>query len=284
LFVRSDVSVPVEQRIVEQAMRLPEAGAVTGWASLRWRGAAYFDGLDQRSGDELPVPLIVGAAGANLRPAAGSTVTKEQFPPGELDEVAGLRCSSVARATFDEVRRVHSEREGVVVVDMAVAAGLLTVAEMAAYVETRYAWEGVPRVRKSLAHAIDDSRSPQESRMRLVWVLDAGLPPPVCNQPLFNRRGQLLGYPDLFDSVAGVVGEYDGADHLRRDRRRGDIQREQLFRDHGLEYFTVVRGDLSDRDLVVRRMLRARARAKFLSAEECAWTLEPPAWWGDRAS
>ena len=273
----------VEQRIVEHAMRLPSAGAVTGWASLRWRGAAYFDGVDL-SGADLPVPLLLGGAGANLRPVAGSTVSKEQFPPSELELVDGLRCSSVARATFDEVRRVHSEREGVVVIEMAVAAGLLTVSDLAAYVETRYAWEGVPRVRKSLALAIDDSRSPQETRMRLVWLLDAGLPPPLCNQPVFDGRGQLLGYPDLLDPVAGVVGEYDGADHLRRDRRRRDIQREQRFRDHGLEYFSAVRGDLRDRDLVARRMLRARARARFLPPGERSWTLQPPAWWRDRAS
>ena len=34
----------VEQRIVEQAGRIPGYGAVTGWAALRWHGATYFDG------------------------------------------------------------------------------------------------------------------------------------------------------------------------------------------------------------------------------------------------
>ena len=115
--------------------------------------------------------------------------------------------------------------------------------------------------------------------MRLVWIIDAGLPPPVCNRPIFDLSGRLLGYPDLLDPLAGVVGEYDGADHLARDRRRSDAEREHLFRDHGLEYFELVRGDLQDTPRVVRRMHHTRARARFLPPDQRAWTLEPPPWW-----
>ena len=87
--------------------------------------------------------------------------------------------------------------------------------------------------------------------MKLVWVLDAGLDAPLVNQPVFDLAGNLLGYPDLLDPEAGVVGEYDGVDHKDRDRHRRDVSREQRYRDHGLEYFTVVGGDLQDVDLVV---------------------------------
>ena len=80
--------------------------------------------------------------------------------------------------------------------------------------------------------------------MRLRWVLDAGLPPPLCNRPLFDLDGNLIGIPDLFDPVAGLVGEYDGADHKDGERHRADVAREERFRDHGLEYFQIVRGDL----------------------------------------
>lgn len=110
--------------------------------------------------------------------------------------------------------------------------------------------------------------------MRLVWVLDAGLPTPLCNVPVYDRGGRLLGVPDILDPAAGVIGEYDGADHLTRDRRQRDIVREQRFRDHGLEYFTVVRGDLRNRDAVARRMRAARARARFASPDQAMWTLK----------
>ena len=151
--------------------------------------------------------------------------------------------------------------------------------EFAAYVGTRDSWTGVPLARKVLPLVNGHCRSPQEVRMHLVWRLDADLPPALSNRAVFGRDGSLLGFPDLFDPIAGVVGEYDGADHRDADRHRSDVAREAIFRDHALEYFTVVGPDLADLDLVVRRMRSTRARAKFLPAESCSWTLEPPPWW-----
>ena len=100
-------------------------------------------------------------------------------------------------------------------IDMTAAAGLISVKLFGEYVVERPAWTGVPFVRRALALAIDQSRSPQETRTRLVWILDAGLPPPLCNQPVFDLEGKLLGIPDLFDPVAGCVAEaFDILNHL----------------------------------------------------------------------
>ena len=67
--------------------------------------------------------------------------------------------------------------------------------------------------------------------MRLVWRLDAGCPWPLCNAPVFDLAGELLGVPDLIDPVHGVYGEYDGAAAPRREaagegpRPRGRVPR-----------------------------------------------------------
>jgi hypothetical protein len=100
----------------------------------------------------------------------------------------------------------------------------------------------------------------------------------LVNPPVFARDGRLLGCPDLFDPAAGLVGEYDGADHLLDDRRRRDSVREELFRDHDLEYFRVVKGELGSGH-VVQRMLKARKRARFQPEADRPWTLQPPPWW-----
>jgi hypothetical protein len=278
LYVPSEVDeAVVEQRIFEQGHRIRSYGAVTGWAALRWHGVRYCDG---RGGDEQgsrPIPLVVGRH--PLRPDPRITISNAQIANTERLRRRGIWCTTVQRALFDELRFMRSLREAVVLLDMAAAARVISVQLFALYVAVRPAWTGVPFVRRVLPLASDHSRSPQESRMRLVWVIDAALDPPLCNVPVFDRRGRLLGYPDLLDPVAGVVGEYDGADHRTRDRRQADITREQLFRDHGLEYFTVVEGDLPDRIAVAKRMHAARARARFLPAAERLWTLTPPPGW-----
>ena len=267
----------VEQRILEQSVRLPSTGGITAWAALRWRGAAFFDGTEQGGRQQLPIPLVIGGTG-NLRPHPAVALSWEQFAPPERDVVAGLGCATVERALFDEVRRRRLLRAGVAAIDMAAAARLITVAQFAAYVDRRPAWTGVGVARGAVDLATDDSRSPQETLMRLIWVIDAELPTPLSNQPLFSLRGELLGHPDLFDPVAGLVGEYDGIDHLEEDRRSRDRTREERFRDHGLEYVAVVRGEMRDTGLVARRIRAAYRRARFTPEDRRLWTLDQPAW------
>jgi hypothetical protein len=272
----------VEQRVLAQSVRLPPDGGITAWAALRWRGAAYFDGTDP-AGRLLPVPLLIPGKGS--RPADTRVrFSWEQVPPWEREVVDDLACATVARALYDQTRWSPSDRSAVVDVDMSVAAGLIGVDEFRAYVDSRPAWTGVSRARFAALHAVAGSRSPQESRLRLVWILDAGLPAPLCNQPLFSLGGRLLGVPDLFDPVAGLVGEYDGADHLQVDRRSRDRTREERFRDHGLEYVAIVTGELRHTSLVVRRLQRAYRRALFTPPGRRRWTTVCPSWYVERGA
>ena len=187
-----------------------------------------------------------------------------QLAPTEREGVRGIPCTTVQRALFDEVRFGSSAREAAVAVSMAAAAGLISVELFGEYVAHRNAWEGVPMARRALPLASNECRSPPECRLLHVFELDAGLPRPLINHPVFDRRGNLLGIPDLLDPEAGLVGEYDGAHHKSGPQHARDVAREDRFRDVGLEYFTVVGGDLTRRELVVRRILAARSRARFL--------------------
>ncbi|MGL5810687.1 MAG: hypothetical protein ACRCYQ_12145 [Nocardioides sp.] len=272
-------STSTEQRVLEQAVTLTGYGAVSGWASLRWRGARYFDGREY--GDTLPVP-IVRASGGNFAGRSAVSISREQLPPEEIEVVGGIKCTTPARALFDEMRRVGSMREAVVALDMTLAAKLITLEEFAAYVARRSAWAGVPRVRDALSFGCEHSRSPQETRMRLVWIVDAGFAMPLVNHPVFDLAGNLLGVPDLLDLSSGVVGEYDGIDHKDAERHRRDVAREERYREHGLEYFTIVGGDLRNRALCVSRMCAAQRRARQRPVPERRWTLETPLWWSSR--
>jgi hypothetical protein len=160
---------------------------------------------------------------------------------------------------------------------MMAAAGLTSIGPVSPYVEHHPAWTGVQQCRDALPLADELSRSPQETRLRLIWQLDARRPRPLVNPPVFDLEGTLLGYPDLLDVEAGVVGEYDGEDHRSALRHSSDVTREGLFRDHGLELFRVTGPDMRDPSLVVDRIHAAYRRAA--ARHDRSWTLDRPAWW-----
>jgi hypothetical protein len=280
-YVPADVDATLpEQRIVETAVLLPPGGAITGWAGARWWGAGYFDGLAPDGRTLLPVPLGLGVDG-DVRARPGIRLSRDRLPAEEVVTVRGVPCATVERALFDEMRQASDEREATVALDMVAAAELTSINRMRRFTSTKSGWNGRPQVVAALDLADENSWSPAESRLRLVWMIDAELPRPLTNQPVFDLRGRLIGIADLFDPVAGVVGEYDGAAHRRLRRHSLDVRREHEFRRAGLEFFKVVSLDMLDVDLVVDRMLSTRSRAKFLPPAQRRWTLTPPEDWYD---
>lgn len=253
----------VEQRIMEQAVRLGGVGAVAGWAALRMCGAAYFDGTWR--GRELPVPLI---SGRQLSPGGGAATSRRRITPDDVRLVQGVPCLRPELALLEELARLDEVRSRVVATDMALAARVTSLERV------REAVERLPARRRAelgpvLDQADEGSLSPAETRMRLVWTLDLGYPQPVSNASVFGPDGAFVGMPDLLDPEAGVVGEYDGSAHRERERHRRDIARLDAFRRVGLECFTVVAGD--SRATVMSRMREARDRA-LRSPAPHAWT------------
>lgn len=267
-----------EQRIAEQAARIEPGGVVTGWAACRLHGARYFDGLLPHGRTRRPV-LAVPGQGSRTRSDADLQVTREPLRREEVFIRAGIQVTEPRRALFDEMRQCRDWREAVVAFDMMAAAGLVSRRQMQVYVGARSRWRRSTVVTRALPYTSEHSRSPNESRMRLVWELDARLPRPLVNREIFDRSGRLVAVADLLDPVAGVVGEYDGAAHLRTRRRHRDLGREEALRRLGLEYFDAVRPDLDNRDGLAARMRSVRSRARFLGVRERPWTTDPPPGW-----
>jgi hypothetical protein len=277
VYVGADVDdSPPEQRIAEAAAVLPPCGAVTGWAGLCWGGATWFDGL-QRS-ERRPVPIAV--LHGEIRPRPGILVTSERLPPRDRTMVDNLPVTLHVRSVCFEMRYAPTEREAVVILDMAMMDDLVSVEEVAAYVATLNGWIGVGKCRLALVLADENSWSAMETRFRLVWVLDCELPHPLCNRPVFDLRGRHVGTPDLLDLEAGLVGEYEGDLHLQGRRRAKDLQKEAAYRRLGLEYVAMVAADQeSPETTIIPRVLEARSRARFEAESVRQWTVVPPAWW-----
>lgn len=268
-----DANLP-EQRIVEAAALLHKEGAVTGWAALWWLGGQWFTGTTAYG-----VPRPVCLSVQKVRPRPSVLITEERFDPRLVVVHDGLAVTDAPSSTTFEMRHAESEVEAAVCWEMAAYDDLIDREQALGSLDTLDGRAGVRRARGALPWVDENSWSPWETRMKWIWIFEARLPRPLCNQPVFDRLGRHLMTPDLLDPEAGLVGEYDGEMHAQASRRRSDRDRAALCRELGLELVVMMRGDTADPGGVVDRMRSARARAAFAAESARAWTVEPPPWW-----
>jgi hypothetical protein len=266
------------QRIVEAASRAPLTGAIGGWASAWAHGVDECDGRARDGRTPMDVPIVVPSR--EIRVLPGLHLWYDRLPPEEVVVIDGIAATTPARTCFDGMRRAGDIVEAVVFADRMLHAGLVTLPEVREFVDRHRGWRGVPLARRALDLADPMARNGWETRLRMVWVLDANLPRPLCNTPVFDLQGRLLGFPDLLDPDAGTVGEYDGKDHRELDRHSSDNVREELFEDHGLVVTRATSVDYRDRAGLAARMRRARARGLGRDRGRDQWTLQPPPDWG----
>jgi len=275
-YVPASVLTTLEQRILEASVHLPDVSGVTGWASLAWRGARWFDGVGVE-GMARAVPLV--SAHHDIRAQPGIAISAERLDPRDIEIIDDVPVTTAARSVWFESRYQPSLIGSVRAIDMAAFDDLVTIAELWDWSHEHPGWTGAPRFREALSLADENAWSPREVDPRVIWMVVADLPRLFCNQPIFDRRGNLIGTPDLLDLEAGLVIEYDGPTHLRVAQRARDVRREELFRRHGLEYMVVVAPDLGDEQGLAARMHRIRRRARFQAESERSWTIAPPPWW-----
>jgi hypothetical protein len=293
-FVPADTELSPEQRALEAAVRLPEGAAVTGWAACRLHGALYLDGTAPDGRAALPVPLALGAGG-NIRRQPGVLLLHDDLDPATIVHIAGVPCTDPERATYDAARLAPDLREAVVVLDMAFAGEITSLSRMAAHLATRS--RASRQVRAAMCLASERSLSPPETRVRLVYLLDARLPEPLVNHPVLDQEGHLIGTPDLLDPTSGHAVEYDGAEHRTRARHASDVDRESGLRAAGCELTRVVAPNLNRPDRLVQRLSEGSARARAVPPARRTWVLGDPgptldqriaereareAWWRDQ--
>ena len=252
-------------RVRAAALVLPEGGALTGWGAAWVHGATTLDGAGRPV--EVTVPTALRVRRPELR------VRHSALGPGDLAHRDGLPVTSPTRCAFDLARYGWSDEEAVVGLDVVLAAGLVSLAGLRAYVAAHPGWRGVPRARRACSLADPAAESPMETRLRMLW-LEAGLPAPRANVDVGDARGRFLGRVDLLDEEAGLVGEYDRADHRTATRHAADNRREEPLEAVGLTVTRFVASDVWGARAAARARLQAawhRAMARDRSCD--AWTL-----------
>lgn len=234
------VDLPETDAVRAQALRavLPPDGVVRG------RTAAWLHGVWQpRPGQVVPLEFARPTT-ASSTALAGARQRRLEFLPtmlsevpelsdgcvGDLVEVHDAPTTSVLRTCF-ELMRDRPLVEAVTVADAFAFAGVLTLPWLSAYVELHRGWPGVRQARMAVELASCRSRSPGESRLRMIVVL-GGLPEPIVNVAHYADRGRtMVGIPDLYirDTPHPVGLEYDGAYHDDSVQRTLDNRRENRF-------------------------------------------------------
>jgi hypothetical protein len=274
LYVPSGVEPTPAQRIVEANALLRPGDAVTGWAALHWLGAAWFDGTTDGTKFR-DVPL---ATRRHLVAQPGVRVSQEFVLPGEITVTDGLALTVALRSVVFEMRYAGGLGDAIVALDMACYADLVTLAEVRDHLATIGPVTGIRQARAALLEADENSWSPRETRMRGVWIRRAGLPRPLCNQPVFTLQGRHVGTPDLIDPALGVIGQYNGGDHRSLAGASTDVTQDAAYRDLGLEPVTMLATDWAELDGITARLQAAASRAGARTAAP-GWTVVPPSWW-----
>ncbi|WP_416954570.1 hypothetical protein ACNKF0_20100 [Nocardioides sp. T5] len=255
-----------EQRAYEVGVRLrPGTALLTGWAALRLAGASYFEGLDDDRRTPLPVPVLMKHEARIRSPEV--IVERTRLPLPRAARLVGVACVPGELALLHEVRRAVSARRAGVMVDMALAAGVVDLDRLR---EAARAQQRLPAAASyALARACAECRSPRESDMLQVWESVAGFPRPLMNREVRDLSGRLLAVVDLLDVEAGVCGEFNGAAHRSASRQSRDEKRHASLRGVGLETFAVVGSD--PERVQVERMAAARDRAAWAPPGKRRW-------------
>ena len=154
------------------------------------------------------VPLAIGSAHRAHRD--GVVLSKERLRPGDVVEVDGLRVTVPVRSVLVEMRAAASVAEAVAALDLACFNDLVSIDEVGRALVAWRGATGIARCREAVLLADENTWSPAESRLRLLWTRDAGLGPVLTNRPVLDQRGRLVATPDLLDVAAGVAGEWQG--------------------------------------------------------------------------
>ncbi|MCY7373849.1 MAG: hypothetical protein LH461_09160 [Spirochaetaceae bacterium] len=284
----------VADRIAEVAALLPPGAAIGGWASLWWQGAADLDGRADLRVDRVsalprsraaaprtreaalpgltPVLVCLGP-GARIRPRPEIDISRRKLLEEDVLEIDGIPFVRPARSAVDLIGRQPPEL-GLASIDAAIRGGATTAGSVQRYLDHHPGVHGRPQILRVVGLADGRARSRPESVMRWIWVVLAGLPPPLVNAEICDSQGILLGIPDLLDLEAGLVGECDGAHHRELHQHTSDNIREERFEDHNLEVVRATSIDLWPRRReLVQRILAKHRRGNTRDRSRDAWYL-----------
>jgi|tagenome__1003787_1003787.scaffolds.fasta_scaffold20735520_2 hypothetical protein len=262
------------QRALDVADLLPDGAALGGWAAATLGGAVELDGLGP--GWEPQPVLVCMAREQRLRRGAGVRPLRSRLDDGDVAVVDGVPVTSPLRTAFD-IGRTSGLEPGLVAIDVLGRGRPQFLGDLADYAREHRSLHGAGRVLRALRLASPRTRSPGETRARLLWTQDAGLPAPEVNALVRRDDGWLLGMSDLLEPSCALSGEYDGALHREEKQHAADNVREEGFEHAGLVVVRITGLDLhpSARRRTCHRLWTARDAGRGVAPGGWTWEEGP---------
>lgn len=200
IYVPNGYEPTLLDRIDGAWLRSGRNGVVAGVAASALHGAQWV-------GDDVAIELIWD----NTRPPPGIVARDEQL---DRDEVTTASCISVttpARTAYDLGRRL-ARGEAIARLDSLLRATPFSTEEVTKLAQRHRGARGLAQLRAVLPLVDGGAASPQETKLRLMFV-DAGFPRPTTQIPVVDERGRLIRMIDMGCKEFMVGAEYDGEQH-----------------------------------------------------------------------
>jgi hypothetical protein len=248
VYVSPDTPVTAALRAKAGWLWAKRQGVVAGFAAAALHGSKWVD-------DTTTVELIH----ENRHRLPGLSTRGDRIGEDEIVVVDGIPVTSPTRTALD-LGCWYPTTSGVAAIDSLARATDIKVADVELLALRYPGRRGIVRARLAISLFDPGAQSPKETWLRLVLV-QAGLPRPQTQIPVFDEFGSAIAYLDMGWEDVKVAVEYDG-DHHRSDRSQynWDIRRLERLQHRGWTLIRVVAGD-RPADIVrrVRTALSTRA-------------------------
>ncbi|MFC4754843.1 hypothetical protein [Dietzia aurantiaca] len=153
-------------------------------------------------------------------PPPGIVVRRWRAAP-ESVQVGGMSVTTPARTAIDLARQLDSDVRAVAALDSMCRTGRATPDAIAETAFTMAGHTGVRRVLGLLPSVDPKAESPKETELRLLMAA-TDLPQLESQVEVFDELGRLVSRLDLGNREWKVGLQYDGEEHLKRERRDRD--------------------------------------------------------------
>ncbi|MCV7068393.1 hypothetical protein H7H51_26605 [Mycolicibacterium farcinogenes] len=220
-------------------------GIVAGNSAAAVHGAKWVD-LDA------PFEMIH----SNRNPIAGLRVRTEEIADDEIVRVDGIPVTSAARTALD-IGCWYPRDNAVAALDALARATDLKAADVDLLAQRHARRRGIQRARTALDLMDGGAQSPQETWLRLI-LIDAGLPRPQTQIPVFDGPGDPFAYLDMGWEDIKVAAEYDGEEHRSSNwRYNWDLRRAERIQRQDWINVRIAAGERKTD--ILRRVNAARA-------------------------